>query len=170
MKKYILMILFFLFSVDCWSQTNETASLNIRASLKRGISVLNQNNILSFGEIILSGSSFELNKSPQEGLRFKIFSDPAKPVMISYSNVELNLSTNSGNLTTDNLLFVPKVYHTGGNSDFIDPVEVFSGIYYQPQNQSGEGILNLWIGGTLKISQSNIQGDYSGTLIITIAY
>lgn len=164
-KNLSLIILIFLIQ-NIFAQNNASVNIQIKASLVRGISVVSQINTLDFGEIILSNSPITLIKSPQEGLRFKILSHPDKPVLIDYNVVQLNSNVNS----SYGLRFIPKVFHTGINSEFIDPVEITSGVYYQPQNQSGEGIMNLWVGGTLQISENILHGDYSGTLVINISY
>ncbi len=171
MEKKLLMviILSFLFATNSFSQDNETINVRVQASLKRGITVISKTNTLDFGEIVLSNSQMTLNKSPQEGLKFKVISHPEKPVLISYDVLQLSSSGNNHN-SSNTVVFIPKVYHTGVNSEFINPIEVTSGVYYQPQNQSGEGILNIWIGGTLQINQESLPGDYTGTFVITIAY
>jgi len=169
MKKInLLVLLVFLLIQNLSGQNNESANVQVKASLIRGISVISQNNVLDFGEIILSNSPVTLNKPPQEGLRFKIFSHPDKPVLINFDVIQLKLESN--NNSTSNLIFIPKVFHTGINSEFVDPVEITPGVYYQPDAQAGEGIMNLWVGGTLQINQDNLHGDYSGALVITIAY
>lgn len=152
------------------AQNNETLQVQVQASLVRGISVISTNNEIDFGEIILSGSPVSISKSPENGLRFKIISHPKKPVMISFENSQLQHDGSSDPTSSSNLFFIPNVVHTGVNSEFINPVEVSSGVYYQPGNQSGEGILNLWIGGSIIVEPHASHGTYSGTVIITVAY
>lgn len=165
----IFSILFFLVSsTKLLGQDNETMNISVQASLKRGISVISKVNILDFGEIILSNSPITIDKSPQDGLKFMVISHPEKPVLINYDFVQLTSTEN--NSASSGVIFIPKVYHTGVSSEFINPIEVLSGNYYQPQSQADEGILNLWIGGTLQINQQSLQGNYSGTFTITIAY
>lgn len=158
-------ILILMLNLASFGQSSEQVNLQIRASLKRGISVESENNILNFGEIVLSRSQQTITKSPQEGLRFKIITHPDKPVLIDFNVIHLNSNENQNGPD-----FIPEVVHTGSNVNFINPVEVQPGTYYQPEAQDGDGILNVWVGGSLIIKQSNLQGDYSGTLIISIAY
>jgi hypothetical protein len=167
MKAKTLFSFFFLFvlTLNLSGQNNEQINVQVQASLKRGISVISQSTVLDFGEIILSNSQQTVTKSPAEGLRFKIISHPEKHVLIDYNFVQL-----SSNGNQNGPMFITKLVHTGSNSNYIDPVEIQPGTYYQPQNQNGEGVLNVWVGGSLIIDQSNPQGDYSGTLIISIAY
>jgi len=170
MKKLLILFLAnFIFYSNLFSQNNETLNIQIQASLKRGISVISQSTTLDFGEIVLSNSSLTITKSPQEGLRFKVLSHPEKPVMISFNSTQLTIQ-NQNNQQQGTITFVPKIVHTGINSDYIDPVEITSGVFYQPQNSSGEGVLNLWVGGSLILNENELHGDYSGTLTITIAY
>lgn len=152
------------------AQNSETLHVQVQASLIRGISVINNNNEIDFGEIILSGSPISISKSPENGLKFKIISHPEKPVMISFENSQLQPDGSLDPTLSSNLTFIPKVVHTGINSEFINPIDVSSGIYYQPVNQSGEGILNLWVGGSLLVEPQALHGNYSGTVIITVAY
>lgn len=152
------------------AQNNETLHVQVRASLVRGISIISNNNEIDFGEIILSGSPISISKSPENGLKFKIISHPEKPVMISFENSQLQPDGSSNSTSSSNLTFIPKAVHTGINSEFINPVVVSSGIYYQPVDQSGEGILNLWVGGSLLVEPKASHGNYSGTVIITVAY
>jgi spore coat protein U-like protein len=148
-----------------YGQNNEQISVQVQASLKRGISINSETNVLNFGEIVLSNSNQIINKSPQEGLRFQIVSHPDKPVLINFNEIRLSSNGNQSGPT-----FIPKVVQTGSSIKYVNPIEVQSGVYNQPEVQDGEGILNLWIGGSLIINQSNLQGDYSGTLTITITY
>lgn len=152
------------------SQNNINVSINVTASVKKGISVINENNAIDFGEIVLSGSSMEIYKAPQEGYKFKIISHPSKPIMINYSPIQLSPIENLESPSQNFLVFVPKVFHTSSNPDFSNPIEVQSGVYYNPANQSGVGVLNMWVGGTLQINQNSLKGDYTGTLSITITY
>lgn len=164
-KIYFSLIFLFVLTLNLQGQNNEQINLQVNASLKRGISVISESTVLDFGEIILSNSQQIVTKTPAEGLRFKIISHPEKPVLIDYGFVQLSSNENQIGPT-----FITKLVHTGSNSNYIDPVEIQPGTYYQPQIQNGEGILNVWVGGSLIIDQSNLQGDYSGTLIISIAY
>ena len=164
-KIFLILIFHFALALNLQGQNGEIINVQVQASLKRGISVVSEGNVLDFGEIFLSNSQQTFTKSPAEGLRFKIISHPEKPVLIDYSFVQL-----SSNGNQNGPMFITKLVHTGSNSNYIDPVEIQPGTYYQPQNQNGEGVLNVWVGGSLIIDQSNPQGDYSGTLIISIAY
>lgn len=165
-KKIFFSLLVFIFSTsNLYSQNNEQINIPVQASLKRGISVSSENNVLDFGEIVLSNSQQFFTKSPEEGVKFKIISHPEKPVLIDFNTINLiNNQNQSGPV------FIPKIVHTGLNTDFVNPIEIQSGVYYQPQNQNGEGILNVWVGGSLIVNQSNLHGDYSGALVISIAY
>lgn len=152
------------------SQNNISVSINVSASIKKGISVINENNSIDFGEIVLSGSSMEVYKAPQEGYKFKIISHPSKPVMINYSSIQLYPIEKPEGVFENSLVFIPKVFHTYSSPNFSNPVEVQSGTYYNPANLSGVGMLNVWVGGKLQINQNNLKGDYKGTLSLTITY
>ncbi len=152
------------------SQNNVNVSINVSASLKKGINVVTQNNSIDFGEIVLSNTPFEVYKLPQYGYKFKIISHPNKPIMITYDNVYLIANENYNSSNSNSIIFIPEVYHTNSNNEFIDPIKIFSGVYYQPANNSSIGELNVWVGGILQIFQNNFQGDYSGNLVLTISY
>lgn len=168
-KLTALMIFLVLFSA-LNGQSNETVSINVKVSLKKGLSVLCKDNNLNFGEIIIQNSFGSLNKSPNEGLRLKIVSHPCKPVLISFDNICLVASESLENDINNGAIFIPEVFHTGPNSDYVNPVQVCSGTYYNPQTQTGQGILNLWIGGKLLINREAAAGNYSGKFSISITY
>lgn len=152
------------------SQNNVNVSINVSASLKKGINVISQNNSIDFGEIVLTNTPIEIYKSPQEGYKFKVISHPNKPIMITYDNVYLITNENFNSPNSNSIIFIPEVYHTNSNNQFIDPIRISSGVYYQPANNSSVGELNIWVGGILQIFQYNFQGDYSGNLVLTISY
>lgn len=158
-------VLILLLTLNLFGQSSEQINVQVQASLIRGISVSSENNVLNFGEIVLANSQQTINKSPQEGLRFQIISHPDKPVLIDFNDIQLSNDGNQNGPT-----FIPKVVHTGSNINYINPIEVQPGTYYQPEIQGGDGVLNVWVGGSLIVNQSNLQGDYSGTIVITIAY
>ncbi|MGB9664805.1 MAG: hypothetical protein ACPL25_07810, partial [Ignavibacteria bacterium] len=151
--------------LDTMGQSNEQANVQVQASLKKGITINVESNVLDFGEILLSNSQQTINKPPEQGLKFRIVSHPDKPVLIDFNNIIL-----VNNNYQNGPIFIPRIVHTGLNSGYVNPVEVQPGIYYQPENQEGEGILNIWVGGTLEINQSVLHGDYTGIMEITIAY
>lgn len=163
--RILLLFSLILLSTKLYSQEMEQTSVQVRALLKRGISIYGASNSIDFGEIVLTNSQISLNKSPQDGLRFRVVSHPNKAVLINFNLLQL-----SSGETQNGPLFIPKIVHTGLNSIFIDPVEVQAGLYYQPQNQDGEGVLNLWVGGSLIVNPNNLSGDYHGTLVISITY
>lgn len=172
MKKisYLTLFIIIFMRLNLIAQNNETIQVQVQASLVLGISVISTNNEINFDEIILSGSQMSITKSPVDGLRFKIISHPEKPVMISFENSQLQPEFSANINSPSNLLFIPKIVHTGNKTEFVNPVEVTSDVYYQPANQAGEGILNLWVGGSLLIEPQVSHGNYSGTIIITVAY
>ncbi|MCX8057470.1 MAG: hypothetical protein N3F03_07680 [Ignavibacteria bacterium] len=170
-KFFIFTFVFMSFLIDyIFTQTNVKATISINASLKKGISVVSENEAIDFGELVLTSTPMEVYKAPNDGYKFKIISHPFKPVMINFEPVQLHKLENTGQIGSNSLIFIPKVFHTSSNPDFVNPVEVQPGVYYQPQNQLGLGILNVWVGGTLKISSNNEGGEYSGDLVLTISY
>lgn len=147
------------------SQNNVNVSINVSASLKKGINVISQNNSIDFGEIVLTNTPIEIYKPPQEDYKFNVISHPNKPIIITHDNVYLITKENFNSSNYNSIIFITEVYRINLNNKFIDLIRISSGVYYQPANNSNVGELNIWVGGSLQIFQNNFQGDYSVDLV-----
>lgn len=136
------------------------------------LSISSINDVINFGEIILSGSSFIKNLSPSSGAVFRIEGHPNRNVIISFNYTNLSnaqwVSQFGG--TVGSLSFTADVVHTGSNPAYQNPVIVQNGSSYQLVNSGGIGLLYVWVGGTLNIQANQPAGDYEGTFKIMVSY
>ncbi len=127
---------------------------------------------LDFGEIVATGSADSKSILPRNGANFKVTGHPGKSVKVNFSDVTLKnnswVSTNGG--TNDQMTFATSVEHTGGSSTYSTGAVVTSGNSYGLVNSAGTGYLYLWVGGQLDISATQANGDYTGTLTMTVIY
>jgi len=145
-----------------------TASVN----MIKPLSITAINSSINFGEIILTGSAFIYNLNPSQGAVFRIEGHPNRNVVISFSATALSnaqwVSQNGG--TVGSLNYTPYVVHTGASSVYDLPQVVTNGGSYQLQNVNQNGILYVWVGGTINIQANQPIGDYTGTFNITVTY
>lgn len=176
MKK-ILLVLIVVFacgsSAFAQSTANTTATVNI--ALIRGLTITTSgSNTLDFGEIVVTGSSQSSSITNANGQKFLITGHPGYPTTVNYSSsVTLNnnawVATNGGTQST--LTFTTNTAdETGLSSTYTDPDEIESGSSINLPNNSGIGTLYLWIGGAIAVPANHPQGDYVGTLNVSVAY
>lgn len=162
MSRFII-ISCFLFTCVLWGQNNYQCSAYITANLVKGLSTQLIKPNLDFGETILDGNTFVVNKDPQMGINIKISGHPQKNIILNYSPATLTCKS-------DNLEFTPDVRHTYADPVYSDPVVVSNGSSLLLKNIHGEGVLFLWIGGDINIKKNQLAGDYSGSFLITVSY
>ncbi len=171
LKIFLIWILIICTVSPLISQTVSTQG-NASANLIKPLSITSFGGEINFGEIILTGSSFLQNLSPQQGKIFRVEGHPNRMTSITFNSVTLSnagwVTTFGG--TTGSLLFSPNVVHTAASSVYENPVAVYSGNSYQLVNSGGTGLLYLWVGGSIDINSSQPQGDYTGTFNITVSY
>lgn len=161
-------------SATLFAQSSASASANVTAQLKKGLSITNLSGDLNFGEIIVASSAQTPFIAPASGVRFEVSGHPSKNVTINFSGVTLNNNewvTAFGG-TNGTLLFTPSVEHTGGSSTYSGAASVSDGnsVALVHLAGSGTGYLYLWLGGSLAIAADQPQGDYTGTFTMTVAY
>jgi len=143
-----------------------------RVNMIKPLSITSINSSINFGEIILTGSAFVYDLHPSQGAIFRIEGHPARNVVISYSSTSLSnaqwVSQYGG--TVGSLNYSPNVVHTGSSSVYQSPQPVTNGGSYQLQEVNRNGILYIWVGGTLNIQANQPIGDYTGTFNITVTY
>lgn len=170
---FLFAALSLLFAVNIMAQSNASASTTVTANLKKGLSISQVGGGLSFGEIILTGSSAAPSIAPASGASFKVVGHPNKNVTISFGAITLNNNawvTTIGGGTNDNMTFTPNVEQTGASSSYASATGITSGNAYPLANVSGDGNLYLWVGGEIGIGASQAHGDYTGTFTVTVAY
>ncbi|MGB9665572.1 MAG: hypothetical protein ACPL25_11745, partial [Ignavibacteria bacterium] len=117
------------------------------------LSITAINSSINFGEIILSGSAFIYTLHPSQGAIFKIEGHPNRNVVISYNYSSLSnaqwVAQNGG--TVGSLNFTPNVVHTGSSPVYDLPEPVMNGGSYPLPEVDRNGILYIWIGGSLNI-------------------
>ncbi len=155
-----------------YAQSSASASVQVLAQLKKGLSISLIGGNLNFGEIILNGSAQTPSITPASGANFRVIGHPNKSVTITFSSVTLDnnawVASNGGSNGT--MTFTPTVKHTGSDQTYNNPNDVVSGNSYTLVNQAGDGYLYLWVGGSLAIAANQPHGDYVGTFNITVAY
>ncbi|MCF6268513.1 MAG: DUF4402 domain-containing protein [Melioribacteraceae bacterium] len=120
---------------------------------------------LDFGEIILTGVPTIQRKTPQDGKLFVVSGHPNRSVTFTFNSVILDnaswVATGIGKV--DNLQFVPNIELDGGT-------KVRSGDSHPLRFVKGIGRLNVWVGGAIKISATQKNGDYTGRFTLNVTY
>ncbi len=167
-----LLLIFFGVTNVLFAQSSANASANVTASLAKGLSISNFTGDLAFGEIILTGSAQTPTILPGSGVRFDVIGHPTKFVTITFAGINLTnnawVSTYGG--TNGTLAFTPNVQHTGSSISYTGNVSVTSGNTVPLVNVTGDGLLYLWLGGSLAVGASQPQGDYTGSFTMTVTY
>lgn len=174
MKISVIILLTFLFSANCYSQT-WTAIATSSANVIRAVSItLTGSGNLDFGEVVVTPSSQQLNISNQNGQKFLVNGQEGRNVSITYPNsitisnanwVAINGGTNSTiNFNANTLV------STGVNVDYVNPVNVPSGSSINLAPLNSVGTLYLWLGGSLNIDANKPGGVYTGTFSISVSY
>jgi len=170
-KIFLIWIFIVFLRSNLISQTISTQG-SASANLIKPLSISSFSGEINFGEIILTGSSFIQNLSPQQGKIFRVEGHPNRLTSITFNSITLSnavwVTINGGSLGS--LSFSPNVVHTGASAGYENPVIVYSGNSFQLVNSGGTGLLYLWVGGSININSSQPQGDYTGTFNITVSY
>ena len=167
MKTFVklnLILLILVFSTSLYAQISASATAEVMAQLKRGLTLTNLDGDLDFGEIIVLPTPQTPAITPQNGVRFEATGHPNKDVTVTFSGVTLN-GENGGTID-----FTPNVEETGSSSTYSNANPVTSGDVLPLDNVTGTGYLYLWLGGSLDIAADQIEGDYTGTFTMTVAY
>jgi hypothetical protein len=176
MKKIILIALLILgLKSTGFTQSTSNITAPVTASLIRGLTIqADGSNTLSFGEIVVTGSSQPRSIPNSNGQRFKVTGQPERNTSITYDEtVTLDnnawVAVNGGTQST--LTFTTTtIDHTGSGTNYVNPVPVISGASVPLPNVSGTGTLYLWVGGAIVVPANHPQGDYIGTFHISVAY
>ncbi len=171
-KKLISLFIIFVSINDFIFSQNSSNYLAANVNLIMPLSVTTINGQINFREIILTGSTMEINLSPQFGSLFRIEGHPGRSVTINFSVQNLtNINwVNQFGGTVGQLVFTPSVVTTGSSPDYLLPKSVSNGGSINLVNSNGIGIAYLWVGGTISISSNQPQGDYEGIFNLTVSY
>lgn len=147
------------------AQNNGYSTSSASANLVLPLSIEAGNGDLDFGEIILTGSSFQKTIIPKNGKEFIITGQPRRAVTVIFDNVELNnlawLSKNHGK--AGNLIFYPNLL-------LDNSVQVNSGGNLTLRLNGLAGEIKLNVGGSIKINSEQPIGNYEGLFIISVTY
>ena len=161
--KLCVVFIFFALSTSLFAQASASATAQVLAQLKKGLTLTNLDGNLDFGEIIVTPAPQTPTIAPALGVRFLASGHPNKDVVVTFGPATL-----TGGAST--IVFTPNVVHTGNTSTYVNPIAVTSGGSYQLVNITGTGLLYLWLGGSLAIAADQEAADYSGTFTMTVAY
>lgn len=167
-----LVIIILFISTNVYSQAKQNAVANIRVSLVKSLNLRTVQGDLDFGEIIHTGASSNLSITPNKGLLLEINGSPGKNVFVNYSDVTLNNENWTDGTGGENglMTFSPKVEHTKSDMNYSDATQISSGNAYPLEKSSGDGLLYLWVGGEIDITQSQPIGSYEGQFSVTVSY
>ena len=164
-KYFILLTLFFsvnfVYSQTVLSSQNATASAYLVVPLSIAATIGD----LDFGNILLAGSATKTTIEPLDGKLFVVSGHPNRKVTFTFENVLLDNASwvvaHSG--LVGNLTFVPKVILENGR-------RVKSGKSKKLVLDGSVGKLNVWVGGSIKISANQEVGEYIGRFTLSVNY
>lgn len=175
--KYVKIAVLTVISMLCFStivnsQVKKNAQVNVQISLVKGLNLHTVQGDLNFGEIVQTGVSSNLIKTPGKGLVLEVNGSPGKDVFVNYGNVTLdneNWTKGTGGIK-GLMTFSPIIEHTKANNTYSQAIPISSGNAYTLRESSGNGLLYLWIGGEIEVAQFQPSGDYEGQFNVTVAY
>jgi hypothetical protein len=164
----------FIFSGIIFAQSFSRASANIKAKL---INVpmfsITKDNLKFNGN--LRSAKGELKIEPQDGILLQFKGVDSNNMIISYGDSKIHKITvekekTNGSGTPENLMiFQPAIQKTNKLANE-NAVEVPNGSTFASNSEKSNSIVNLWIGGSLKLSNSAMNGLYSGTFAVSLIY
>lgn len=159
LKKYFIVLVLLFFSASVFAQSSGSANALVKISLKKGLKIENLTGDLTFPETVVTGSA--QNPSSSNIVNFLVTGHKSSNVIVGFSST---LTLTSG---TDNLVFTPAVEKTGESTTYAsgDPVSAGSG-----NSLGANGLLNLWLSGSIAVPANAPAGDYSGTFQMTVTY
>jgi hypothetical protein len=163
--RFIFSIIILLFSISKGQSAFSSQNASATAYLVVPISIKSTLGDLDFGEIILTGSSSQEVLAPRNGKLFVVSGHPGRNVTFTYSPVTMDntswVLTSGGNV--DKLEFIPDVELANGT-------KINSGDAARLILNNGLGELDVWVGGSIKISANQEPGDYTGRFTLNVSY
>jgi hypothetical protein len=160
------------FSSYTSAQNHSLANAPIKVTIIKGLNINLVNGDLDFGELVQSGISTKVTKTPDKGIYLEVNGHPGHDVVIDYNNTTLSNKpwSDSYGGTEGNLLFQPDVEYSNSEPDYLHTNPVVGGNSYSLSNSIDKTNLHLWIGGEIDIPQNQPSGDYSGHFVVTVSY
>jgi hypothetical protein len=164
MKQFLFVFLFITFFITGNCQTASTTASG-RVNVIQPLSITSTGGALNFGEIILTGSIASYQITPAQGQQFRITGNPGRSVSIAFNQISLSnsvwVSLNGG--TVGSLTFTPTVVNSLDNP-------ITSGNFYALVTNGAVAILDIRVGGSITVSSTQPQGDYTGIFTISVSY
>lgn len=172
-KKNIYVLFVLIATLNIYSQTSVNMSTNVTIKISDRIALNKVNGDLDFGDVMYTGSSLNLSKTPDSGIEFEVTGFKNRNVNITYSS-SVNLTNaewvNLNGGTVGIMNFTPYVTHTQGNINYIGAVKLNNNSRVRLSNTKPLGKLYIWVGGSISGNANRPIGDYSGNFILTVAY
>lgn len=162
-KNLLLLLSLFIFTAgSLFAQSSATAPINI--SIKKALSITPVSGAINFGEI-LYGTTNGATLTPDLGAKFLIDGSEIRKVTVTYA-----ASTALTDQFTNTLTFTPNVVETGSDASYNIPNPLSSGTPTDLINNGGNGMLYVWVGGSVDVTTSTPEGEYAGTFTMSVAY
>lgn len=159
LKKYFIVLILLFFTGSIFAQNSANANATVKISLKKGLTVDNKTGDLTFPETVVTNAA--QNASSSNVVNFLVTGHKGSQVTVGFSTT-LNLVNG-----TDNLVFTPTLEQTGETATYASGNAVSAG---SSQSLGTNGLLNLWLSGSVAVPANAPAGDYSGSLQVTVAY
>lgn len=167
MKKICYILITLIVSVTSINSQTVFSSQNASATaiLVVPLSITATQGDLDFGEIFITKSSTVQKISPTNGKLFVVSGHPNRNVTFTFGSVTMDnivwVATAAGDV--DNLKFIPNIELASGT-------RVRSGDSHTLLFSKGIGIIDVWVGGKIKISSTQKSGDYTGRFTLNVSY
>jgi len=167
MKKFFyIFFIFFIPITNIYSQ-KVFASQNASASaiLVIPLSIISTQGELDFGEVFISDTPITQRLAPQNGKLFIVSGTPNRSVTFTFNSVNMsNVAwVPSAAASIDELEFVPDI-------ELEDGAKIKNGDSHSLPFVKGIGQLDVWVGGAIKISATQKNGNYTGQFTLNVSY
>lgn len=164
-KKLIFSFLFLLLSTSFAQTVFSSQNASASAYLVVPLSITASMGDLDFGNIFLTNSALKVDITPQNGKLFIVNGHPGRDVTFTFENVVMDNASWAASVAgvVDNLTFIPKV-------ELDDGSKIRSGKSKKLVLNGSVGELNVWVGGKIKISAGQEEGDYIGRFTLNVNY
>jgi hypothetical protein len=157
------------------AQTGNSGSGIVTARLVRGLVIeATGANSLNFGEVIVSNNSQTKDITPENGQKFLAVGHPDRNVSFNYDNAVILSNedwVNENGGTVSAISFnTSTAKQTGARSTYENAQDLTNGETVTLVNDNGDGKMFVWVGGQLGVDAQQPQGDYKGTLNISVTY
>ena len=166
---FLLLSCMFITSLALGQGRNESA--NVKITLVKALQISEIQGDLDFGELLQTGASATVERTPDQGILFSVNGSPGKNVVVDYQNTLLNNTSDTPeNPSNSTIEFVPQINTTYSDINYSNAEPVSNGGSYELENKDGDGVLYLWVGGAMDIDSELSHGDYSGEFSVSVSY